>query len=177
MIYLRKYTNKYFLGKKNGGNTNLTDEQKAKLNKSATPSPFELKPIYEAESPDELALVDAAYTYNCRLLKRTPTLVTVELPEEGKIDFEVLNVLPFDSNRKCMSVIVKHPITKQIIVYCKGADSAIFPKLAPVEDDSEEKKIVIRTQQLLNSYAREGLRVLVMAKRVLSLAEYTDWYR
>lgn len=164
-------------GRKNGGNTNLTDEQKASLNKSVTPSPFELKPIYEAESPDELALVDAAYTYNCRLLKRTPTLVSVELPEEGKVEFEVLNVLPFDSNRKCMSVIVKHPITKQIIVYCKGADSSIFPKLSPAEDDSEEKKIIMRTQNLLNSYAREGLRVLVMAKRVLSLSEYTDWYR
>ena len=30
----------------------------------------ESRPIYEAESPDELALVDAAYAYNFKLLKR-----------------------------------------------------------------------------------------------------------
>lgn len=53
----------------------------------------------------------------------------------------------------------------------------MFPKLSPVEDDSEEKRIITRTQHLLNSYAREGLRVLVMAKRVLSPVEYADWYR
>jgi phospholipid-translocating ATPase len=48
--------------------------------RSATPSPCELKPIFEAESPDELALVDAAYSYNCRLVKRAPQFVTVSLP-------------------------------------------------------------------------------------------------
>lgn len=48
--------------------------------RSTTPSPCELKPIFEAESPDELALVDAAYSYNCRLVKRTPQFVTVALP-------------------------------------------------------------------------------------------------
>ena len=53
---------------------------------SRTPTPImgylngEAKPIYEAESPDELALVDAAYAYNCRLLKRTPHNVKVTLP-------------------------------------------------------------------------------------------------
>lgn len=107
--------------KKNNGN-NLTDEQKVKLNqqRSGTPSPHDVKPIYEAESPDELALVDAAYNYGCRLSKRTPTEATVETPSEGKMNYEILNVLPFDSTRKRMSVIFKHPQTKQIILYCKG---------------------------------------------------------
>lgn len=38
---------------------------------------------YEAESPDELALVKAASTYGCKLLKRSPDKVTVRLP--GKL--------------------------------------------------------------------------------------------
>lgn len=107
--------------KKNNGN-NLTDEQKVKLNqqRSTTPSPHDVKPIYEAESPDELALVDAAYNYGCRLLKRTPTMATVETPSEGKLNYEILNVLPFDSTRKRMSVIFRNPLTNQIILYCKG---------------------------------------------------------
>ena len=35
---------------------------------------------YEAESPDELALVKAASTYGCRLLRRSPDKVIVWLP-------------------------------------------------------------------------------------------------
>lgn len=167
----------FLASKRNGSNTNLTDEQKAKLTRSVTPSPLELKPIFEAESPDELALVDAAYTYNCKLVKRTPTFVIVDTPHEGRLEFEILQILPFDSIRKCMSVIVKHPITNKIILYCKGADNSVISKLAPVEDDSEQKKIITATQQQLNSYAKKGLRVLVMAKRMLTSTEYNDWYK
>ena len=50
---------------------------------NTTPSPCELKPIFEAESPDELALVDAAYSYNCRLIKRTPQSATVFVPGQS----------------------------------------------------------------------------------------------
>lgn len=167
----------FLASKRNGSNTNLTDEQKVKLNTSATPSPWELKPIFEAESPDELALVDAAYTYNIKLIKRTPTLVSVETLYDERLEYEILHILPFDSTRKCMSVIVKHPVTKKIILYCKGADTAILSKLAPVEDDSEQKRIINQTQQQLNNYARKGLRVLVMAKRILTPNEYSDWSR
>ncbi|XP_057668206.1 phospholipid-transporting ATPase VD isoform X2 [Diorhabda carinulata] len=157
--------------------TNLTDEQKAKLNVSVTPSPYDRKPIFEAESPDELALVDTAYNYGIKLIKRTPTFVNIETPDKGKLHFEILNVLSFDSVRKRMSIIVKHPLTKQIIMYTKGADSAILPQLTPVEDDSEQKLIINRTQQHLNNYSREGLRILVMAKRVLAQHQYDEWHR
>lgn len=157
--------------------TNLTDEQKAKLNMAQrdSPSPSERKPIFEAESPDELALVDAAHTYRCRLIHRTPNEVTIDVLDKGKQTFEILNTLPFDSTRKRMSVIIRHPHTKEIILYCKGADTSIMPYLVPVEDDSEQKMILEKTHQYLLTYARDGLRVLVMGKRVLSLQEYTEW--
>ena len=47
------------------------------------------------------------------------------------LEFEILQVLPFDSARKCMSVILRHPVTREKILYCKGADSTILPQLAP----------------------------------------------
>lgn len=163
-----------FLGnKRNGNSCNLTDEQKAKLNRSTTL--FDSKPIFEAESPDELALVDAAYSYNCRLLKRNPSSVIVDVPGEGILEYEILQVLPFDSYRKRMSIILRHPHTNEITVYCKGADSSILPNLAPIEDDSEQKQTINRIQQQLHTYASKGLRVLLMAKRILSTKEYTDW--
>ena len=61
--------------------------------RSLTPSPMDIKPIYEAESPDELALVDAAYKYGCRLLKRSLHNVLISLP--GKCLFIYLSVIIF----------------------------------------------------------------------------------
>ncbi len=40
------------------------------------------KPIYEAESPDELALVDAAFVYDCKLLKRAPFKCVLSTPSK-----------------------------------------------------------------------------------------------
>lgn len=53
----------------------------------------------------------------------------------------------------------------------------MLTQLTPVEDDSEQKHIINKTQQHLNSYAREGLRVLVVAKRILTQHQYEEWKR
>ncbi len=45
------------------------------------------------------------------------------------VDFELLHVLPFDSVRKRMSVILLHPVTRERLLYCKGADSSMLPRL------------------------------------------------
>lgn len=86
---------------------------------------------YEAESPDEAALVYAARAYNCALAGRLADQVTVELPHVGKLSFELLHTLGFDSTRKRMSVVVRHPLTEQIAVYTKGADSVIMDLIRP----------------------------------------------
>ncbi|EPY87242.1 phospholipid-transporting ATPase VB-like protein [Camelus ferus] len=84
---------------------------------------------YEAESPDEAALVHAAHAYSFTLVSRTPEQVTVRLPQGTCLTFEVLCTLDFDSVRKRMSVVVRHPLTHEIIVYTKGADSVIMDLL------------------------------------------------
>ena len=53
------------------------------------------------------------------LFIRTPGSVSVSLPGEGKVEFELLHVLPFDSVRKRMSVILKDPTSGEIKLYCK----------------------------------------------------------
>lgn len=81
---------------------------------------------YEAESPDEAALVYAARAYNFSLVGRLSDQVTLELPHLGRLNFELLHTLGFDSTRKRMSVVVRHPLTEEIIVYTKGADSVVL---------------------------------------------------
>lgn len=156
--------------------TSLTSIGKGKGGAIAgvAPTPLELRPIYEAESPDELALVDAAYAYNCRLIRRSPNSVVVCMPVEGSIEFEVLHILPFDSIRKRMSIMLRHPETKEKILYCKGADSAIFPRLKDAETAAEQA-LIDGTQAQLDSYSKQGLRVLVMAKKIVLDEEYDEW--
>lgn len=84
---------------------------------------------YEAESPDEAALVYAAKAYGFNLLSRSPNSVVVRLPSGDKLAFEVLDTLTFDSTRKRMSILVRHPITTEYVLYTKGADYAIMELL------------------------------------------------
>ena len=48
-----------------------------------------LKSRYEAESPDELALVKAVCNYGCRLLSRTNDYVSIFIPTQDKVTFKV----------------------------------------------------------------------------------------
>lgn len=128
--------------------------------------------IYEAESPDELALVNAARAYDVKLVKRTARSAIVCLPDKSILTFEILHILPFDSNRKCMSVLVRHPLTNEVVLYSKGADSTILSSLSSQEDGSVTTS---KIRQHLQSYARQGLRTLVMAKKSLTVAEYEAW--
>lgn len=87
---------------------------------------------YEAHSPDEAALIHAAKAYGFTMVERTPHHLTVKLPNDVLMKFEVMDVLTFDSTRRRMSIIVRHPNTDEIIMYTKGADSAIMERLRNV---------------------------------------------
>lgn len=93
---------------------------------------------YEAHSPDEAALIHAAKAYGFTMVERTPHYVTVKLPNDALLKFEVLDILTFDSTRRRMSIIVRHPHSKEIIMYTKGADSAIMERLGNVFSGEHE---------------------------------------
>ncbi|XP_006872752.1 PREDICTED: probable phospholipid-transporting ATPase VD [Chrysochloris asiatica] len=127
---------------------------------------------YEAESPDEAALVYAARAYQCTLQSRTPEQVTVDFAALGPLTFQLLHILPFDSVRKRMSVVVRHPLSNQVVVYTKGADSVIMELLSVTSPDGahlEKQQMAIRekTQKHLDDYAKRGLRTLCIAKKAI----------
>ncbi|XP_077434526.1 phospholipid-transporting ATPase VB isoform X1 [Vanacampus margaritifer] len=133
---------------------------------------------YEAESPDEAALVYAAKAYGFILLSRTPDSVTVRLPSGQVLVFEVLDTLTFDSNRKRMSVLVRHPITKECVLYTKGADYSIMELLgAPYAEhlSGNQKNVVADTQYHLDCYAKQGLRTLCFTKKIVCAEDYAVW--
>lgn len=142
---------------------------------------------YEAESPDEAALVKSARMYGYKLVSRSPDSITIEVPGAGAVKYHLLHVLIFDSTRKRMSVIVRRENDDNIVMYCKGADTAILPQLSktnksktlksemPVDEvdgeNSDESNVMETTETHLNLYAREGLRTLCMAKKVSNVAK------
>ncbi|XP_059527892.1 phospholipid-transporting ATPase VD isoform X6 [Myotis daubentonii] len=137
---------------------------------------------YEAESPDEAALVYAARAYQCTLQSRTPEQVMVDFAALGPLTFQLLHILPFDSVRKRMSVVVRHPLSHQVVVYTKGADSVIMELLSVASPDGAslaKQQMIIRekTQKHLDDYAKRGLRTLCIAKKVMSDTEYEEWLR
>ncbi|KAF0044749.1 hypothetical protein F2P81_003907 [Scophthalmus maximus] len=137
--------------------------------------------LYEAESPDEAALVHAARAYRCTLRGRSAESLLVDLPGIGSLAVQLLHILPFDSNRKRMSVVVRHPLTGHVVVYTKGADSVIMD-LAETPKGAEQAQEIYnhireQTQKHLDSYAREGLRTLCIAKKVLEEEEYDVWLK
>ncbi|KAM9289536.1 phospholipid-transporting ATPase VB [Morus bassanus] len=152
------------------------DEVFKSVTNSSLPADF----CYEAESPDEAALVYAAQAYNFTLVSRTPEQVTVRLPQGTLLTFNILYTLGFDSVRKRMSVVVRHPLTKEIVVYTKGADSVIMDLLedsatADISAKKRMKRIKEKTQKHLDCYARDGLRTLCIAKKVLNENDFQKW--
>ncbi|XP_063530571.1 phospholipid-transporting ATPase VD isoform X3 [Cydia strobilella] len=128
---------------------------------------------FEAESPDELALAEAALAYGYELRSRAPH--EVEVGVRGELArLRVLRVQQFDATRKCMSVALRDP-QGQVVLYVKGADSTVLSALTPARAGSAEAGALERTRALLSDYSRAGLRTLVMAKRGMNAAQWEEW--
>ncbi|XP_034660764.1 probable phospholipid-transporting ATPase IM isoform X7 [Drosophila subobscura] len=122
---------------------------------------------YQAQSPDEAALVAAARNFGFVFRSRTPNSITIEVM--GRLEeYELLNILDFNNVRKRMSVILRRG--DSVVLYCKGADNVIYDRLHSGQED-----LKARTQDHLNKFAGEGLRTLVLAERRLTEQYYKDW--
>eukprot|EP00730_Choanoeca_flexa_P018908 TRINITY_DN9220_c0_g1_i1.p1 TRINITY_DN9220_c0_g1~~TRINITY_DN9220_c0_g1_i1.p1 ORF type:complete len:1173 (+),score=384.81 TRINITY_DN9220_c0_g1_i1:188-3706(+) len=139
------------------------------VNNTVVPNEEDGELKHEAESPDEAALVAAAYVYDYVLQGRTTDRVHLII-KGVECDVRVLNTLEFDSTRKRMSVIVRLP-NGTIRMLVKGADSAIYDVLK--EDTNQELKT--STTAHLSHFAKAGLRTLCFAYKDLEEKEYEEW--
>uniref|UniRef100_A0A8C4DK95 Phospholipid-transporting ATPase n=1 Tax=Dicentrarchus labrax TaxID=13489 RepID=A0A8C4DK95_DICLA len=125
--------------------------------------------VYQAASPDEGALVTAARNFGFVFLSRTQDTITIrEMDQE--MTYEMLALLDFNSDRKRMTIILKFP-DGRIRLYCKGADTVIYERLAP---NSRHKET---TQTALDIFANATLRTLCLCYKDISADEYEAWSR
>lgn len=124
---------------------------------------------FKAQSPDEAALVATARDMGFTVLGSTSDGIELNIMGEER-HYTVLNTIEFNSTRKRMSAIVKMP-DGRIVLFCKGADSIIYSRLKR----GEQAELRKNTAEHLEMFAREGLRTLCIAQRVLSQEEYLAW--
>ncbi|XP_047740035.1 phospholipid-transporting ATPase ID-like [Hyalella azteca] len=124
---------------------------------------------YQAQSPDEGALVSAARNFGFVFLSRTPNSITISA-NGNEETYELLCILDFNNVRKRMSVILRRD--GKIRLYCKGADSIIYERLRKGQD-----ALNFHTQEHLNKFAGEGLRTLCLAVKDLEEPYFQDWKR
>ncbi|KAK2842419.1 hypothetical protein Q5P01_012619 [Channa striata] len=126
--------------------------------------------VYQAQSPDEGALVTAARNFGFVFWTRTPETIT--LCEMGQaVTYSLLAILDFNNVRKRMSVIVRNP-HGQIKLYSKGADTIIFDRL-----DASCEDLMYTTSEHLNEFAGEGLRTLALAYKDLDEDYFEVWMK
>lgn len=123
---------------------------------------------FKAQSPDEAALVGTARDVGFALCRRVRRGVIINI-QGNEIEYQLLNILEFNSARKRMSVIVKMH-DGRILLICKGADTVVYERLAPGQPEMKEVTAV-----QLEEFANEGLRTLCVAQREIEPKFYEDW--
>ncbi|CAE7888103.1 unnamed protein product [Symbiodinium sp. KB8] len=124
---------------------------------------------YEAESPDEFALVKAAASQGWEFKARRGTELTVSYYNSSgsgarDLQYRVLATNAFNSARKRMSVVVQKGSEHLLLV--KGADNVMLERASspqrPLEAD-------------LTEFSEQGLRTLVLGSRSLQMTEVSSW--
>ncbi|SNX84933.1 related to DNF1 - protein transporter [Melanopsichium pennsylvanicum] len=126
---------------------------------------------YQAQSPDEQALVQAAADAGFIFLGKERQTLRLLTPysKEPEI-YELLVVNEFSSARKRMSVILRRESDGQLLMLAKGADSIMFERARPGQD-----AIKADIDAALEEFANKGLRTLCLGGKALSSEFYDDW--
>jgi phospholipid-translocating ATPase len=144
---------------------------------------------YQASSPDEVALVQWTQEVGLALSRRDLSSMQLRGPDDRLYNYTILQVFPFTSETKRMGIIVKVCLkrervffffffdrrndfyrlqdlqTGEIVFYLKGADVVMSPIVQYTDWLDEE----------VGNMARDGLRTLVVARKMLTEEQYLDF--
>ncbi|XP_040573750.1 phospholipid-transporting ATPase IH [Lepeophtheirus salmonis] len=123
---------------------------------------------FVASSPDEKALLEACRKGGYNYLGETNDgIISIQTKDRKIRNYRKLDELEFDSFRKSMSVIVQCEETSKIFVLTKGAETTMAESISSNYSDL--------SRSLVDEFAEEGLRTLVLGYRTLTEDEYTSF--
>ena len=136
---------------------------------------LDYQPKYEGDNADDLVLCQTASNFGVRMIARSAQNIIVRYidstdTQKEDLEYEILCLLPFDSTRKRMSIIVR--LNDQIFLFIKGAESSIWPHLSAFNESDMKSTI----EQHSLAFAEQGYRSLLVAYRQLTLREFEDWF-
>ena len=175
------------------GNINLskkfyTKEDKIKVDKffkllcichEVFPHYHNKKIEYQGASPDDIALVRGAQQLGYEFQKKSFNNLIIKNSITNEIiscDLKIL--LPFDSDRKRMTTVIKNNNTMKFYILSKGADGIMLqgvdnhPPIIGKYNYIEEKKQAIK---MTEKFSNEGLRILVMGYKEVTSEQINFW--
>eukprot|EP00825_Cyclidium_porcatum_P007769 TRINITY_DN13902_c0_g1_i1.p1 TRINITY_DN13902_c0_g1~~TRINITY_DN13902_c0_g1_i1.p1 ORF type:complete len:838 (+),score=65.52 TRINITY_DN13902_c0_g1_i1:2-2515(+) len=132
---------------------------------------------YQSSSPDEIAFINFAKMSGYFFQGTDENgMITINDVSSKEIKYHLLQKLEFTSERMRMSVIVQDE-QGNIILFTKGADSVIIPRLhQKKEKDSSQSGGLLKQLQIdLSDYGSHGLRTLVLAQKFLDPKDFHTW--
>ena len=138
------------------------------------------KLIYQASSPDEIAILNFARKYKYIFLGRKDNnKIIIKKPLSSTLS-EVTYKIPFQfeysSERKSMSVVIQNISNpEEIFLFMKGADNIILQKLA--KNNEINNSVMSNLKNALDIYAKEGLRILAVAYKKLTIEEMNKYQK
>ncbi|KAL7751368.1 hypothetical protein RI367_003228 [Sorochytrium milnesiophthora] len=121
--------------------------------------------LYEAQSPDETALLTGMKHNEMYLRLRQKSSVTLSLLGEETTYTTLLSV-DFDSDRKRMTTLIRYQ--DRIVALMKGADNIIISRLRSDEPSGN----IAAAEQQLRGFSELGLRTLMFAWKDVSDEQY-----
>jgi phospholipid-translocating ATPase len=118
---------------------------------------------FQASSPDEIALVEFAQDMGVELKVGKEDHMELET-SYGREYYTILNIFPFSSARKRMGILLRDEKTGNIIFYMKGAEEVVVQRV--------HQKTRAKLLEDCSNLAREGLRTMVLAQRMVSESDY-----
>eukprot|EP00834_Sanchytrium_tribonematis_P004332 NODE_207_length_12890_cov_0.936518.p2 type:complete len:1046 gc:universal NODE_207_length_12890_cov_0.936518:12842-9705(-) len=126
-------------------------------------SEFDKTISYQASSPDEIAIVEFTKRIGYSLIHRDMGSIHIKYHNTIHV-YKILQTFPFTSETKRMGIVIQDAMDN-ITLYVKGADTVVA-KLVLANDWLDEET---------TNMAREGLRVLAVAKRDLDTKLYKSF--
>ena len=121
---------------------------------------------YQGSSPDEVSLVKGAALLGFKYKSKINGELLIQDEISGKERrYLIKSILPFDSYRKRMSVIVYNKEENKYELFIKGADTVMMKLIKFKKNEIDEIK---RIDSILS---HKGLRILMMAKKKLKEEE------
>ena len=136
------------------------------------------KLVYQASSPDEVAILNFARKYKYIFFGRKDNnKIIIEKPDKlnnnktmTQVIYKIPIIFEYSSERKSMSVIVQNiENPEEIYLFMKGADNIILNKCD--KKNKNNQKIINNINDSLDNYSKEGLRILAVAYKKISLNE------